>query len=1021
MPDVINLDSEPECYILSDLDKEDAPKPPRQVAKQLALINSGSRQQQRPPLSSKISGSNLKRYIPSLEQLKLSALLFNTSYLMEEVGIATKDKPLKSHVIYLHNDTTDPIQLSKRLYGPLGGLVTVLSQYDVIHANEYRSWEGLIRTEARLIMSKEAFVSAVYHGLVPVSKIFLLIVENIANFGLVEKAFEEMSTPLESMPLIVGVDLKDSLNRPSPALIYRSTPLRKTAGLPKPFKYTEIYPELKRVEGVYQMLHDSLGDWAATQYLSRALNKLKAEIHKERMLSDEQYLEVGCYLRNMTVALAGRPAIEPQKLGAMLTSTPVHNLWLNLQARLEKGLDICLVVLVADADTAMCLAELLRNLSFCAPQLKVTCACIRPSSERGQNIVVSTFDEFKPFRGLKYAIYAFGCFPSLLSYLRIRTRICPSILKFMILTHADDPLIPHIKAIEEQGLVHRIRLYKKLPPSPDPTRACKVTPAGAVLTFTSAKMFLAEYSNVFSNITKAHPVYYGYHVEQKNGSYTCKFTFSPCFGIASFYGPPQASKLLAKQVAAWKACICLKQAGILDDHLLPLSKGSSALIAINADVDVDSVTEIMLSTKVADFWDLPPTQPNQLYLNLIQVDQIGYRPFAIATHNPLPKHLLSITLTFKHAYVDANFSPNDQTITVSDSQLNLLLSFTLYALSLALERRIDHTMPYFFVPLKGTAVDWESIARIQEQEISLSDNAICHDAKYQFYHFSKPNSLTPLEIPRDYILFESTTPTKPMHVPQREMDHVPIPMALDVLHSVCLFPSILKRLEDNLIALEVKEILEMDKLQDDLLMEALTLESAELAFNLHRLQFLGESFLNLMMGFVSLLNHENIKFCYNRHAPNNCLSDLVYNLDIHRRLIGASLNRPWIPPTFSRFNQENHFQCTAKDVADVLGAILGAALLSGGEAMGIQCLISFGLWPRGVNSWPRILETLKLNLPLSLLKSLNLLMWISSRSSLGSALDTRQMPLECCFIQELSPTTSASLESCCSNTWLLAF
>lgn len=191
--------------------------------------------------------------------------------------------------------------------------------------------------------------------------------------------------------------------------------------------------------------------------------------------------------------------------------------------------------------------------------------------------------------------------------------------------------------------------------------------------------------------------------------------------------------------------------------------------------------------------------------------------------------------------------------------------------------------------------------------------------------------------------------------------HVPIPLELDVLKAACLLPSVLKRLEDNLLALEVKDILGLEQLQVDLLMEALTLESAELPLTMHRLEFLGDAFLNLMVGFIALLNHEDVPIRHNHHASNKCLSDLVAKLGIHHRLIGAPLDQYWHPPSLSRRSQR--FSCIAKNVADVLEAILGAAVLSGGEALGIRCLISFGLWPENVSTWPCLLHSLQRSMP----------------------------------------------------------
>lgn len=158
----------------------------------------------------------------------------------------------------------------------------------------------------------------------------------------------------------------------------------------------------------------------------------------------------------------------------------------------------------------------------------------------------------------------------------------------------------------------------------------------------------------------------------------------------------------------------------------------------------------------------------------------------------------------------------------------------------------------------------------------------------------------------------------------------------------------MKQLDANLIACDVKDQLGVERLRVDLLMESLTLEGARLPVSLHRLEHLGDTFINLMCSLNAVMKRASVAVCNNYFTTNTCLYDIAIRLGLHHQLNGTPLDASWTPPTFPGALP---IVCKAKHIADVVEAIVGAALVSGGETTGIQCLIALGLWSRQENSW----------------------------------------------------------------------
>ncbi|KAI0216104.1 Dicer-like protein 1 [Massospora cicadina] len=926
-------------------------------------------------------------------RMALMALIFNSAKvnhpsLLEEAEVCFEGwfgRDKRQYIIYLHDDATDSASLLKTLVELVDGSVLLLTHEDVIHANDYFNWDGALTNTNKLIMSKAAFTSSIYHGLLKIQAVSILVVEDVTNFASVETALKEVGVPSRSMPQIFGLASEGPLYAAQfePKVTFLSLPsLRPRGDATIDLQGLDWggFVDLAPISSMAHYLLKVLGLWTASLYLVDELNNLKETVHAHRTtLTELRYSRVLRQVEESLAKVGSNLVLSPDPIEAYLRGTPFHLVWESFKAQLHLLEDVCQAVLVTHPTVAKYLYLMLLKLK--PPQLTVTQASAWEPRRltKGQHLIVGTFEDIDLINQLKCAVYFFEAFPSVPYYLWLRKRLV-SICVMGVLVETLDPMAPYLKALELE-LADQVRELVRYPTviPPNPSRNRRVTPEGAVLTYTSAKLFLTEYSQSSANASAS--AHFSYVVTPEDGCFMCKFSFPPSLRLASFTGPSHPTKRLAKQAAAWEACYRLLGTGDLDGRLLPSRANKSTLVAINADVLPILKAKFCCSTKVPDVWADVPDHPTHLYLNVVDMHLPGYRPFAVATHAPLP-NLLPIPLRFEGFYADATFRPEVKPISISSPELSLLTSYTIYAFTLALRKAliVEAKLPYYFVPLDGAAIDWACLTQLGE----LSSNrrrwsrSLCHDLGFQLYQLSEledgdealdlsqPLQAQRLNLQFNYINVnfsqicskELASETCEIYPQQHQL----VTMPLDVLRSAYLLPSLMKRLQDNLLALEVKAILGLTRLREDLLLEALTLEGAKLPLSMKRLEFLGDTFLNLMVNFIPLLNHEQVAINSNYHASNQCLSDLACDLGIPARLIGRPLTPSWVP-SFATSGGGEAFLCKRKRVADAMEAILGAALLSGGEALGLRCLISFGLWPERVDTWSLILRSLTSALP----------------------------------------------------------
>ncbi|KAJ9085311.1 Dicer-like protein 1, variant 2 [Entomophthora muscae] len=862
-------------------------------------------------------------------------------------------------------DATDPIQLALRLNELLFDSIFYVCYEDIMYSNDYLNWEALVQNKSKFIMSKDSFASALYRGLLKVSKLSLLLVENIDDFSVVEKAFMALKPAAECLPDIFGVNLDASIwvySEVRPSFHYYSY---SYYGVLKA-ELKELLPAHK-FETVLHMLMSSTTSWPASNTLY-SLSKLKEGIFLDRfILGETKYCELNRSVDALSEMFRNHGTISYLP-DLDLTLSPVSLLWTNVLECIDLSSNSSHIILAFSKDRALFLEEVLSSLASFIPSdiIQISNSSQGSWQPSGHHIMVCTLDELVTIDSTVPSVHVFGSFPSLACYLRLRLQLCQSKCKVFIPFSSCDPLLPVLQGFTRQESVNCLALYNQLLPTSHPSDRRFVTDSGATLSYSCAKRFLTDYSSYHLSSDKAN-LHFVYKLKRHDNSYICTLTFPSKLNLASLDGPPQPSKMLAEQAAAWEACISLYKAGVLDSRFLPIDQQKCTLIPINLEAAQIKYCVSTLYTKDADFWNTSPGAKD-VYLTSIQLNKPGYHAFAIGTNTPLPKDLLPISLRLGSSYMDATFCPDPLRVSLSRTEQLALAEFTIFMLSLATKTRLDmDAIPYFFVPLNGTAIDWSCIHQAINQTLShlvtFQDQEIVFDADLQLYYKTQLKSpaasvkVKKLNLQMSYIntshdLFSSTGLTQGIGQPFK---YTVLYMAEAAIQSACLFPSILKTLERNLLALEVRSLLGIHKLQPTLIMEALTLKCARLPKNLHWLEFLGDSFLNMMVSFVAILNKE-ITVTRNFHLSNQCLYDLARPLGIDLRLDGISLTNGWRPPTYP---QKPQFKCTSKNVADAMEALLGAALLSGGESTGTQCLMSFGLWPKRVDSWPILLAQLK--------------------------------------------------------------
>ncbi|KAI0241525.1 Dicer-like protein 1 [Massospora cicadina] len=191
------------------------------------------------------------------------------------------------------------------------------------------------------------------------------------------------------------------------------------------------------------------------------------------------------------------------------------------------------------------------------------------------------------------------------------------------------------------------------------------------------------------------------------------------------------------------------------------------------------------------------------------------------------------------------------------------------------------------------------------------------------------------------------------------------PIAYDIFLAALVLPSLLSRVDALLLAGEVKQRFHLVDVGDRHIAEALTLPSASLPQDYERLELLGDSFLKFMatvhLYIARPKDDEGKLHCHRiRKICNKALFQKCTQFGLAQYFNWRPLDKAkWRPPNFVNLDNPEDLALTEvrlsdKCLADVMEALLGAAVASGGELAGLRCLMNLGLCFNDVATWNSI-------------------------------------------------------------------
>ena len=128
----------------------------------------------------------------------------------------------------------------------------------------------------------------------------------------------------------------------------------------------------------------------------------------------------------------------------------------------------------------------------------------------------------------------------------------------------------------------------------------------------------------------------------ENKQYICEVILPENAPIRSVIGRPSAQKAIAKQSAAFEACLKLRQDGFLDEHLLPIyHKHLPAMRNAHLALDMRKTNLYEMRIKPS-LWETQwGSVPEKLYMTVLNLVSTGdgaqdYMPLAILTRGALP-------------------------------------------------------------------------------------------------------------------------------------------------------------------------------------------------------------------------------------------------------------------------------------------------------------------------------------------------------------------------------------------------
>ncbi|KAI0324687.1 hypothetical protein GY45DRAFT_1364938 [Cubamyces sp. BRFM 1775] len=482
-----------------------------------------------------------------------------------------------------------------------------------------------------------------------------------------------------------------------------------------------------------------------------------------------------------------------------------------------------------------------------------------------------------------------------------------------------------------------------------------VPTTGAILSYTSAIGLLNNLCSLIPR-DKFTPM----HVPRYTGDYSATVHLPSSLPLPAdllvYEGPPRRSKKEAKRAAAFLAVKKLHSLNVFDDYLLP-AKSSRGREKEDPDgVPIGDVSKIpdVMEVRVRDPWVLGRT----LWLHVVYLD--GRPSAGLVTGTPL----LPVDLVASGLYISTD-EPRELVLHPLDawSQRRAMEDYTRMGLWWCITGRgITLPLTCYLVPItRDYTIDFAAI----EQAILHPYGSYNWDGVEE-EHYGHLLYMNNKEAGHPMILHRFRDDITPSSQPPPGSREEAFPTYRDFwLHKTFfILPELCHRATDVWRAREARIALKLPPIADDVLVQALTLPSANTSFNNQRLETLGDAVLKLA-AVVHLFNkyphrHEGQLDSMKRvSVSNRTLLARAVERRLERHLSSENQSiRMWRYITADeddlyalRARRRTARQFPRKSMQDCMEAILGASFATGGIDMALRAGDALGIAIGGPSPW----------------------------------------------------------------------
>jgi endoribonuclease Dicer len=254
---------------------------------------------------------------------------------------------------------------------------------------------------------------------------------------------------------------------------------------------------------------------------------------------------------------------------------------------------------------------------------------------------------------------------------------------------------------------------------------------GAKLTYGSSLGVLAHFCACLPQADEAvsHP---NYIIATQGGKFICEVILPEASPVHSAVGIPARKKALAKQGAAFEACIQLRKGKYLDGNLLPIYTKSLPAMR-NAQLALDIKKKDMYKMRIKPtLWSYSRGErPSTLYVTVVDVDnglERSHQPLCLLTRRPFPNMPRFPIFLADGTPTNVVSKSILAAIDVSEDQLEQLTTVTLRIFQDMFNKEFERDptkMPYWLAPFNLVPeqitpeysrpfelIDWETVRMI---------------------------------------------------------------------------------------------------------------------------------------------------------------------------------------------------------------------------------------------------------------------------------------------------------------------